>query len=74
MGLQSGHVQGNVLNPLRFFWEWFRPMYPSVYSGVAADRRIRGNDEIKMLNMDGWDSTTLLAAVFVSVLLAILLG
>ena len=42
MGLQSGHVTDGIPGPLRTCREWFRPMYPAIYAGLALDRKARG--------------------------------
>lgn len=41
MGLRSGHLELDVWRPIQFLREWFRPMYPEVYSRVEADRKAR---------------------------------
>ena len=50
MGLQSGHLTGNLLNPIPYFWEWFRPLYPAIYARVATDRKIRDANRPGILN------------------------
>lgn len=44
MGLQSGHVTDGIPGPIRTCREWFRPMYPEIYAGVALDRKARDMD------------------------------
>ena len=41
MGLRSGHLDISIWRPMDFLREWFRPMYPEIYSRVEAHRRTR---------------------------------
>ena len=57
MGLQSGHVSTSIWSPLSLFREWFRPMYPEIYSVVEADRKARGTREAQLTLGTGTQST-----------------
>ena len=46
MGLRSGHLDVSIWRPMTFLREWFRPMYPEIYSRVEANRRSRFNAAI----------------------------
>ena len=41
MGLRSGHLDISIWRPIDLLREWFRPMYPEIYSRVEAHRRNR---------------------------------
>lgn len=41
MGLRSGHLDISIWRPMNFLREWFRPMYPEIYSQVEAHRKTR---------------------------------
>lgn len=47
MGLPSGHLSTSIWRPGNFFREWFRPMYPEIYSAVEVDRKARATTNVQ---------------------------
>lgn len=46
MQLETAYVHGTMLNPLNFFQQWFRPMFPQIYSGLSDDRKMRDAKQV----------------------------